>query len=180
MDTATPMESALLLVVPEAEPIVHEHRAQFDRAARVGVPAHLTVIYPFRPVDALSADDLGRLRTVFRSAIRFTVELRTTGWFGDDVLFLVPENSAPIIDLTRQVEAAFPEYPIYGGQFEDIHPHLTIGHDCGAENLRRIQDVVTPTLPVTHHATAIQLWSGPALATQRSGWQPVEAFPLGE
>ncbi|MCH8627424.1 2'-5' RNA ligase family protein [Arsenicicoccus piscis] len=105
------MESALLLVVPEAEPIVHEHRAQFERAARVGVPAHLTVIYPIEPVDALSADDLGRLRTVFRSAIRFTVELRTTGWFGDDVLFLVPEDSAPIIDLTRQVEAAFPNTP---------------------------------------------------------------------
>lgn len=179
MSIANHQESSLLLVVPEAERAVREHRAEFDLAARVGVPAHITVAYPFKPVDILAIKDIERLREMFRTVNPFWVELRTTGWFGDDVLFLAPDDSTPIIELTRRVEDAFPEYPIYGGQFEGIQPHLTIGHGCEADTLRRIEGSVLRWLPVAHQATAIQLWSGPALATQRPGWKLVEEFPLG-
>ncbi|MGO4957271.1 2'-5' RNA ligase family protein [Luteococcus sp. Sow4_B9] len=179
MTSALPQESSLLLVVPEAEPAVHEHRARFDLAARVGVPAHITVAYPFKPFDVMSPDDLARLRDLFRAAAPFQVDLRSTGWFGEDVLFLEPQDPAPIIELTRRVEAAFPEHPIYGGVFDGIRPHLTVGHDCGVETLRQIEDSVAPLLPITHQATAIQLWSGPALSTRQTGWQLVDTFPLG-
>src|SRR5580658_9294142 len=39
-------ESALLVLVPAAEPAVGQHRARLDGAARDGVPAHITVLYP--------------------------------------------------------------------------------------------------------------------------------------
>ena len=42
-------QSALLVPVPAAEPAVAEHRARLDGSARDGVPAHLTVLYPFLP-----------------------------------------------------------------------------------------------------------------------------------
>src|ERR1700761_7063123 len=42
-------QSALLIRVPAAEPAVGAHRARLDASARDGVPAHLTVLYPFLP-----------------------------------------------------------------------------------------------------------------------------------
>jgi hypothetical protein len=40
-------ESALLVTVPAAEPAVARHRSRLDTSATVGVPAHITVLYPF-------------------------------------------------------------------------------------------------------------------------------------
>jgi len=55
-------ESALIVPVPEAEPVVGEFRASLDRCAGWGVPAHVTVIYPFRAPDRLDADELRAAR----------------------------------------------------------------------------------------------------------------------
>ena len=43
------LESALLLLVPVAEAAVGAQRARLDSSARDGVPAHVTVLYPFLP-----------------------------------------------------------------------------------------------------------------------------------
>jgi hypothetical protein len=43
------MQSALLLAVPAAEAAAGPHRARLDASARDGVPAHITVLYPFLP-----------------------------------------------------------------------------------------------------------------------------------
>ena len=40
--------TALVVLVPEAEPVVAAHRLRHDPAAADGVPAHVTVLYPFR------------------------------------------------------------------------------------------------------------------------------------
>jgi hypothetical protein len=44
-----PAESAVLVLLPEAEIAVASHRAELDAAAGLGVPAHVTVLYPFVP-----------------------------------------------------------------------------------------------------------------------------------
>ena len=42
-------ESAILVPVPGAEPVAGRLRARFDRSAGRGIPAHVTVLYPFVP-----------------------------------------------------------------------------------------------------------------------------------
>jgi hypothetical protein len=42
-------QSALIVTVPAAEEAVGPHRAHFDKAAAWGVPAHVTILYPFMP-----------------------------------------------------------------------------------------------------------------------------------
>jgi hypothetical protein len=59
------LESALLLLVPAAEPVVGEHRARFDASARDGVPAHLTVLYPFLPPALIDDTVLASLIALF-------------------------------------------------------------------------------------------------------------------
>ena len=50
-----PTHSALIVAVAEAEPAVADHRERLDRAATWGVPAHITVLYPFLPPADLEA-----------------------------------------------------------------------------------------------------------------------------
>ena len=38
------IESALIIAVPEAEPLVKAWRERFDYSAGVGVPAHITLL----------------------------------------------------------------------------------------------------------------------------------------
>ena len=48
----TASESAVLVPFPEAERVVSPYRARLDGAAALGVPAHVTVLYPFVPPPA--------------------------------------------------------------------------------------------------------------------------------
>jgi hypothetical protein len=43
-------------------------------------------------------------------------------WFAQDVLWLEPEDDAPFRSLTESVHREFPNYPPFGGQFEDVVP----------------------------------------------------------
>jgi len=42
-------ESALVILVPEAEAVVGRLRQRSDPSAAVGMPAHITINYPFLP-----------------------------------------------------------------------------------------------------------------------------------
>jgi hypothetical protein len=41
-------QSAIVVVVEEAEPVVGAHRLRHDPVASLGVPAHVTILYPLR------------------------------------------------------------------------------------------------------------------------------------
>ena len=51
-----PSESCLLVPVPDAEPAVGRLRGRLDRAAAWGVPAHVTILYPFVLPDAITSE----------------------------------------------------------------------------------------------------------------------------
>jgi hypothetical protein len=70
LEAAPGWETALLVLVPAAEPAVGGHRARLDVAARDGVPAHITVLYPFLPPAGIGESllvSLGRLFAGFPS-----------------------------------------------------------------------------------------------------------------
>ncbi len=173
------VETALLLTVPAADPALAPHRRRLDRAARVGVAAHVTVVFPFVPYAALRTDDLHRLGTAASSVPSFTLRFAETGWFGDEVTFLVPEPAAPVLALVEAVVAAFPEHPPYAGEHAEVVPHLTVGHDAPAEQLRVAETAVRSRLPVAQEVSALELWAGPPLVTEEPGWRQVASFALG-
>src|ERR1700729_2595365 len=51
-----PSESCLLVPVPEAEAVVGRVRGRLDRAAAWGVPAHVTILYPFVLPEAITSE----------------------------------------------------------------------------------------------------------------------------
>ena len=58
-------ESALVVLVPEAEAVVKPFRDQYDPSAAAGMPAHITLLYPFKTPDEVDQMTLDGLRDCF-------------------------------------------------------------------------------------------------------------------
>jgi 2'-5' RNA ligase len=168
-------QSGLVVVVPEAERVVGQHRGELDANAVLGVPAHVTVLFPFVPPERVDADVLARLADLFAGTPAFDYAFGRTAWFEQDVLWLAPDDPAPFRLLTNRVFEAFPAHPPFEGAFADVVPHLTVGHGVGLERLRAAERELLPLLPVTGRATEVTL-----LAQGPEGrWVAQAGFPLG-
>jgi 2'-5' RNA ligase len=149
--------SGLIIEVPEAEPAVGELRMRLDPVAALGVPAHVTALFPFVDPASIDADVLNRVAEVARASRPFDYRFSRTGWFGDDVLYLAPDDPAPFRDLTIRLAEAFPAWPPYGGQFAEVVPHLTIGDKAGRDVLLDAERSARAYGPVAGRAERLTL-----------------------
>lgn len=171
-----PTESAVLVPLPEAEGAVGRFRAELDRSAAWGVPAHVTVLYPFRMPDGIDDQVLAALVAAVAAVPAFEVTLTRTAWFRDDVLWLAPEPDQPFRDLTSAVHRRFPDCPPYRGAYPELVPHLTVGHDAPVDVLRSAATAITPHLPIRARVAAARLMQG---TTAAGSWHTVAELPLG-
>jgi len=171
----TESQSALLVEVPEAEAAVTRWRGRLDENAAMGIPAHITVIAPFLPRADIGAPVLGELERLFGGVPRFRFRLARTAWFGEQVLWLAPDDPGLVRALTERVYAAFPACPPYGGQHEEVIPHLTVGLQQPLADMRAAEEALRPQLPIEADATAVTLMTGPASGGQ---WTRTARFPL--
>src|SRR5687767_4670951 len=97
-------ESALVVLVPEAEPMVAAFRDQHDPAAAAGVPAHITLLYPFKPPNEIDARACTVLRECFAHCTPFDFSLGAVRRFpAEAVLYLAPEPDEPFRQLTLAI-----------------------------------------------------------------------------
>jgi 2'-5' RNA ligase len=150
----------------------------YDEPARWGVPAHVTVLFPFVPPDAIGDEVRARVAEVVATVPRFEVTFARTDWFDTDVLWLAPDPSEPFGALTDAVWQAFPDRPPFEGRHADVVPHLTIGHAAaaGLDALRRAEAEVRQHLPVRSRVTEVELWCG---TDAPGGWRREVGFALG-
>lgn len=123
--------TALVLLIPESEPLVGGWRKRFDPVAAQGMPAHVTVLYPFMDEEAIDPECLAQLDGLFAEIPAPALTFRRTGRF-PNALWLAPEPAGPVKAITQALVAAFPDYPPYGGAFPDSIPHLTVAQGAGA------------------------------------------------
>ena len=155
-------ETALLILVPESEDAVAEHRQHLDMAASWGVPAHLSVVYPFVPPADVDEHVMGELAAAVGTVPAFDCVFPRTEWFGADVLWLAPEPDAPFRELIRGVVAAFPAHLPCGGIYDDPVPHLTIGERRlgGTAELTAAERTVRAHLPIRARVDRAVLLAG--------------------
>jgi 2'-5' RNA ligase len=120
-------QSAILIPVPQAEPVVGPYRLEYDPVAAAGVPAHVTLIVPWLPPEEIDPADLTELHGALDSAEPFDFVLRRVSWFGRKVLWLAPDPVEPFIKLTSLLADRFGTPP-YDDDFDEIVPHLTVAH----------------------------------------------------
>lgn len=177
MKDRAPVQSALLVTVPPAQSVARWVRWRFDPSARGRMPPHVTVLYPF-VLPPLSDEVIHTLRDLFAGVAPFRFSLTQVAWFGERVVYLVPEPSGPFEDLTWKVVEKFPGYLPYGGAYgtDRVVPHLTLGTSGPSAALRRAALKVASRLPV--HAVATEV----LLMVRHSGrkpWRALESFSLG-
>jgi 2'-5' RNA ligase len=173
--TSPSSQSALIVEVPEAEPAVGQHRARLDASAPLGIPAHVTVLFPFMPPGKINEAVLTQLERLFAAVSQFGFRLDHTDWFGDAVLWLAPRDPGPFRALTRRVFQAFPAFPPFEGQFDEAVPHLTVGQSHPPSDLRTAEESVQTHLPIDAHATAVTLMTQQSAAGQ---WTKAATFTL--
>jgi 2'-5' RNA ligase len=167
--------TALVVLVPEAEAAISSVRARFDTSAHLGVPAHVTLLFPFMPLSAISSSVLASLQALFAGFASFTASFATVRRWPQEA-YLAPESEAPFIALTRGIAARFPDHPPYEGRHSEIVPHLTVAQgsavaaERGAEEVSAVLAASGPVLAVCTAVTLLENSSG--------AWQAWHTFPL--
>lgn len=171
------VEAALVIAVPEVEPLVAPFRLQHDPSAAQGVPAHITINYPFLPGIDPGVELHQELKKLFAKAEPFQFALSKFSRF-PDTLYLAPEPDTPFKKLIHLVAERFPESPPYEGAFDEIIPHLTIAQSEDEEVLKSVERelaiLARGYLPLTVRAT--QVW---LMANRAGKWQQSGLYPLG-
>ena len=137
--------TALIVAVPEAEQAVAALRLQHDSSAALGVPAHLTILFPFLDAAEIDEDAIGE---VLAGHEAFDFELVSVETFDDGHVYLAPTQAERFVSLTRSVWRRWPDHPPYEGAFETVVPHLTVSDEpieCAVE------------LPIPARADAVTL-----------------------
>jgi len=170
-----PTQTGLIVPVPEAEPVVARHRAALDPIAAWDIPAHITVLYPFLPPSRIDDEVLGTLRGLFGRWPAFEAQLTRVDWFGTDVMWLAPQPEEAFRGLTQAVFDRFPETPPYGGAFDHVVPHLTVGDRAAQPALQTAAADIAPHLPIRTVVDTVRLVEG---TTGELPWRTVAEFPL--
>jgi 2'-5' RNA ligase len=172
-----PTQTALIAPVPAVEAVVGAHRDRFDVAAGWGVPAHVTVLYPFVSPDQVTDELVAGVARALASVRAFECRFDRTGWFGEDVVWLDPYPAQPFRDLTNAVWRMFPRHPPYAGAHPDVIPHLTIAERRLAEPavMHDAEQSVRQHLPLTARIERVLLIAG---APAPASWRLVHQFPL--
>ena len=112
-------------------------------SAADGVPAHATMLFPFVAPERLD----GTVRRVLAgvAARHAPIEHRLVGpqrWPGVTYAGLDPVE--PFVALHRDLQAAFPAFPIYGPAFDlEFMPHVTVDEGADIVRARRSRLAIT-------------------------------------
>ena len=176
------MESTLAILVLEAEGLVRSFRDRYDPAAKSGMPAHITLLYPFKSpneIDGLVLDTLSQCFSRFQP-VKFS--LTTINQFPGETLYLVPEPEESFRELTLGIWRCYPETPPYRGRYSTIIPHLTVAERSGligdqelAEVAREFEQAAQGRLPIRGHAGEVTL-----MDTRSGRWEINTTFRLGQ
>ena len=154
------LESVILIPIPNAEEIIGKWRIKYDRVARLGIPSHITLLFPFKTPSAINKTVINKLELLFSMIKIFSFSLTTIETF-PNVIYLTPSPKKAFVDITKKIVSIFPENPPYEGKFPDINPHLTIGQlsekDNFTEVLLNIKEDVQNKLPLKTKATEARL-----------------------
>ncbi|MER5485792.1 2'-5' RNA ligase family protein [Streptomyces sp. NPDC002812] len=168
--------TALIVRIPEAEPVVRDWRERIDPAARAGagVPAHVSVLYPFLPESLIDASVHAGIAAALSPHHAFDLRFERTGRF-PGMLYLAPEPDAPLRRLTRAITDRWPDVEPYGGRYGDPAPHLTVAQRAREADLDAAEADLEGRLPLAARVRTVDL-----VAYDGTAWRERASFTLRE
>ncbi|TAK00595.1 MAG: 2'-5' RNA ligase family protein [Chloroflexota bacterium] len=172
--------AASALVVPlRLPPRLAAIRRREVAVARLGVPAHVTILSPFVDSARLDRRVVARIGEIVARVPAFDVELAAVRrWpasdLGPGVVWLEPRPGQPFVALTRAIWAAFPDHPPYGREDDELEAHLTLAIDDPAR-FDAVEAEAWRLVPFHRRVTIVAL-----LVEDLDGrWRTRRRFPLG-
>lgn len=169
--------SLLLIPVPEAESVVRprleRHSPEYLSPDPDETTAHITILGPFADLDSIDEGLVSELRGFFADVLPFAFRLTAICELRGGTTYLSPEPAAPFRVLTHELCRRFPEFPPYGGGFEEVVPHLSVPIPDG-EAVDNLRFELETRLPISAHAREAALyWREPRAS------RTLETFPFG-
>lgn len=164
--------TALVVPVPEADPLLAAVAARFPDAVRP-LPAHVTLLYPFLPADALDDQVLAALDEVFADrppmSVEFTECRRSTGFAA-----LLPDPVDGLSALVGDLRRRWPELLPYDGRFgTDVDLHVTVALNTAEATAEAVaREIVPEYTPI--RAELREAW----LIALQDQWQLRKRFEL--
>lgn len=146
-----------------------------DPSAAAGVPAHVTLLYPFMPVEGLDDEVRKKVGRIVVAESRFTVTFSSIARF-PNVVYLPPDPADPFRRMTAALAAEFPDYPPYQGAHEAIVPHMTVAQDVSDDYYAAAEHALPAALPVRQIVR--EAWLIGHMPEQP--WHTLWRLPLGE
>lgn len=148
--------TSLLLLVPEAQEL-------FDAvggATPGGIPAHITVLYPFIPPIRITSQTRDELAQLAAATDRFAVTITSLAQY-EITTYLNLEPEEPVRALTHRIFEKWPDYPPYGDMDLYIQPHMALAQGVIPSD---VETTALPHLPVNAEITQLTVmvrrWSG--------------------
>ena len=142
----------LLLITPEAEPLVGDWRAKHDDSARFGIPAHVTVRTPFLPPERWRDPKLSLLESFLPTEVTLSrLEDRPGG------LVILVEPDEALREMTEAVSLQWPTLPPHKGNRSDLAYHITVVRTASDSIRTQAWEAIAPNLPLK--AAGTELWA---------------------
>lgn len=167
---AAASESGLIIRVRLPAALEALRLGAVPNAAR-GLTAHITLLYPFAKPDALDDGLRAAIARVVEPHRAFPYRLSGPARW-PEVLYAAVDPERPFHSLYRDLAAAFPEFPMYGGAFE-FAPHVTISEGATAGLAELEAGPAWASLPAAETAAAVEL-----IALENGNWTTKWLFPL--
>ena len=170
------METAIVVPVESAELLLSAAATAFGFDRPPGVPAHVTLLYPFVDAERLVVGHAHEAQRALSDVQPFECSFSSIGRFDDPpvAIYLEPKPVEQFSAMVEALIAAFPKFPPYGGAVEAVVPHLTIVETADRHLWTEVEEWVKPQLPV---GTFVQEFS--IYAQTDTGWVERFKLPLG-
>ena len=163
----------MIVTVPEADAIVGDWRRAHTGDAPAGLPAHVTILFPFVPAARLQEAE-ERAAEIVATEPAFDLAFERTARF-PGLLYLAPEPPEPFLSLTAAFAEGWPEHPPYEGEHDTVVPHLSVAH-ADDEVLDAIAAELELQLPLRTRVSEASLF----VEDENARWHEHRRLPLGE
>jgi len=147
------MQSAVILPVGLPAPL-EAFRQGHVGYAPLGLPAHVTLLYPWLPAERLGDGHFKQLLDVLTGAEAFDFVLATIERW-PTVLYAAPHPTAPFNELVDRLAAAWPEWPLYGGLGMPFEPHVTLAEPADDAAEAAVRPLAAGCLPAPRRAAEV-------------------------
>lgn len=163
----------LIVPVLEAEARIQPSPDELVPIWSDGMPAHVTLLFPFWRMDQLDAAGLADLTALFARTPSIRATFSAVGQFPEFV-YLAPEPREWFVRLTEALSGRFGLLP-YDGAYASIVPHLTVARHADPAVQARIAAMLARYLPF--ESAVREVWLMEETADGR--WDRAATFALG-